>query len=289
MAERELTADGCFAILAKPERWTLICSALPIESQPVRNAAYNRWATTNSHRHTHREILFCFAGETLERFAGQNYHCHPGSVFLIDSNEEHAKGYPRNGKSFIHLWIAMGPDTGAFANIYHQRGGKAAEQRYAPMVLAQTECELLAHCWRVAQQPSPWISNAIRRAVLTSAVFAVVFRAIDNWHTAANSDGTLQRHQEAVAIIQRHIETHLDEAKHLDTLAHLSGYSKFHLSRIFKEVSGQTVHAFIDACRVKKAGDLIRRGVPRKIIAGTLGFSSPVAFSNWLHKTPSLL
>jgi hypothetical protein len=96
-------SDERFAIVAEPARWTLVSSALPIEQAPVEDPGYARWAAAHLDRHAHQEILFCLEGETFERFDGRDYRCRPGSVFLIDSREEHARGYPPEGGAFTHL------------------------------------------------------------------------------------------------------------------------------------------------------------------------------------------
>lgn len=272
-----------FPILSAPERWHFVCSALPIEEQAVSNAAYARWAEAHRDQHNHAEILFCLEGETYERFAGRDYRCRPGSVFLFDADEAHAKNYPQDGKSFTHLWIMVLAND-VIANVYCQRGEQSAEQRSTPMVLAKAECDLLARCWHLAKHPAAWMAPSLRRTVLYSAVFAIVFRAIDNWLTAPGGDDRGKRRQEIVAAVQRHIATHLSEAEDLDVLAHLSGYSKFHFSRIFKACTGETIHAFIDACRLRKSSELLKRGVLCKEVAAALGFSSPAAYSNWRRR-----
>jgi len=270
-------------ILARPEQWTVLCSALSSAEIPVRDVAYERWVGPNLHRHPYREILFALEGETLEHFSGRNYRCRPGSLFLIDVNEEHANGYPRGQSgSFTHLWI-MELGGGAAASVYSQRKGGTLEQRRTPMLLSQAECNLLTRCWNAAKQPAGWMSEDLRKAALRSAVFAVVFRMMDNWHAAVEGDSASRRHREIVQAVERHIEAHLEEAGNLDSLAHVSGYSKFHLARLFKEYSGQTVHRFVDACRTTRARELERSGSLRKEIAAALGFSCPAAFSNWMR------
>ena len=276
--------DEIFSIAAEPEHWKLVSSTLPIEDNPVLDAGYARWRERgNTHSHSFRELLFCFSGETFEHFAGRDYRCRPGSVFLFDAREAHASGYPKEGGSFVHLWI-VGLGGTAVANFYCQREGKPEEQRMMPMVLADAECRLLNRSWSGDETPMPWMTPAFRRTSLTSAIFAVILRAIEHWHAPPPADAAPLRCQEIVAAVKRHIEGHLADAETLDVLAHLSGYSKFHFSRMFKGCSGQTVHNFVDSCRMKKARELIQGGVPRKEIAGTLGFSCPAAFSNWLRK-----
>lgn len=269
--------------LTAPARWAFVSSALPIGSRPVSDTGYSRWAAGHLHHHPHREILFCLEGETLEHFAGRTYRCRPGSVFLIDAHEVHANGYPRNSGDFTHLWIAN-LAGGGLASVYTQRRRRALEQRHAPVLLPNAQCEHLVRCWESAKRPAPWQSVPVLHSALASAVFAIVFRVLEDWAGAPAADRALQRRREVIVAVRRHIEEHLKEAGSLDSLAHVSGYSKFHFARLFKECSGQTVHAFIDDCRARKVGELARCGALRKEMAAALGFSCPAAFSNWLRR-----
>lgn len=282
MTEPPSGPHGYLSLAAETSRWKLVCSALPIEQAPTRDAAYGRWADTHGHGHSQKEILFCFEGETFQRFDGRDYRCGSGTVFLIDSNEEHAVGYPPDGRSFAHLWL-IGLGTGVVANLYSQRRGKALEHARLPMAAAQAECDLLSRCWNDARHPASWMSHAILRTALASALFAVVFRALRTWESSPDGDAVSERRREVIAAVQRHIEAHLDQADSLDALAHLAGYSKFHFTRVFRECTGRTVHGFVDACRVTKVRELTRQGLPCKAIAAAVGFSCPAAFSNWLR------
>ncbi len=269
--------------LASPQSWRFVCSALPIEERPVRDPAYARWAKSHLDRHSHREILFCLAGETFEHFAGRDYRCRPGSVFLFDAGDIHAQGYPQDGRSFVHLWIMVLADD-VIATVYSQTGRQPVELRRAPLVLAKAERDLLDRCWRMVKHPPGWMPGALRRTTLFSAVFAIVLRAVDNWIAPPAADNAAQRRQAVVAAIQRHIETHLAEDEDLDALARVSGYSKFHFARMFKACTGQTVHGYVDGCRRTQAEALLRQGLRCKEVAVAIGFASPAAFSNWRRR-----
>lgn len=269
-----------FDVLASPAQWRLIGSALPIEARPERQAAYSRWAESHLERHAHREILFCLEGETYEHFNGQDYRCRPGSVFLFDAYEAHAVNYPRDGRAFTHLWIMI-LATDVTASVYGQRAGASGELQRTPMVLAQAERDWLIRCWQQVRQPPDWMSPALSRAALLAAVAALVFRAVDSWRSAPLDGDGARRRREIVAAVRRHIASHLAEANDLETLARLSGYSKFHFTRLFKACTGQTVHAYVDDCRRMRAATLLGEGLSCKAIAGQLGFASAAAFSNW--------
>ena len=283
MLKHSISRDRLLATVAGTDRWRLVCSALPHGNRPIRNENYSRWLKTHLHRHSQKEILFCLEGETIEHFAGHDYRCRPGTVFLIDANEEHAWGYPEHGRSFVHLWIT-GLETGSVAIFYGQYGRMDPELLRLPLASTRAECDLLARCWNTVKAPPAWMTRSIQRSLLTSALFPVVMRSITDALTPAAGEVAPQRRLEIITTVQRHIEAHLAEAEDLDTLAHLSGYSKFHFARLFKESSGQTVHGFVNSCRMRKAEELGRLGLPCKEISCSLGFSSPAAFSNWARK-----
>ncbi|WP_140919492.1 MDR efflux pump AcrAB transcriptional activator RobA [Limnobaculum xujianqingii] len=54
------------------------------------------------------------------------------------------------------------------------------------------------------------------------------------------------------------LENHLDQPLSLDNVAAKSGYSKWHLQRMFKEVTGQAIGSYIRARRLSKAAVALR-------------------------------
>lgn len=271
------------ALLVAPEHWQLVCSALPLIERPLQRAAYAHWADEHLHTHLHREILFCIEGDTCQRFEGRDYPCRPGTVFLFDADEAHAKDYPQDGSSFIHLWIMVLAND-AIASIYSQHNGQAVEPRNPPLVFDKGDRDALARAWCLVKAPPTWMPAELCRTALQTAVFSLIFRAMENWLSDTGEGGRARRHRDIVAAVQRHIETHLAEAENLDALAHISGYSKFHFVRLFKRYTGQTVHGFIDQCRLQRAQSLLDAGQPCKTVASELGFLSPAAFSNWRRR-----
>jgi AraC-like DNA-binding protein len=62
----------------------------------------------------------------------------------------------------------------------------------------------------------------------------------------------------AVSIMQRYILAHLDEEITLDDLAGAANYSKFHVIRIFKELTHLTPQAYVRAMRLTHAAESLR-------------------------------
>ncbi|NLN59087.1 MAG: helix-turn-helix transcriptional regulator, partial [Gammaproteobacteria bacterium] len=156
--------------------------------------------------------------------------------------------------------------------------------RRIPLLIAKNERDALDRIWRLVTVPPLWISTNLRRSLLVSVLLPIITRALDKWQGPVTVDSTLQHHQVIIDAIKRHIETNLPQGTDLDTLAHISGYSKYHFSRLFKRISGEKITAFIDRCRLNRVAEMRQAGAMQKEIAAALGFASPTAFANWQRK-----
>ncbi len=94
----------------------------------------------------------------------------------------------------------------------------------------------------------------------------------------------LSDEDEGAKRIIAYIDTNYDKRIGLDEIADDSGYSKFHLSRIFKKATGKTVIDYLTEVRIRKAKELLaitKESV--KNIAFRTGFSDPAYFA-WTFK-----
>jgi AraC family transcriptional regulator len=93
--------------------------------------------------------------------------------------------------------------------------------------------------------------------------------------------GTRIIYEQRIYRVQDYIGAHLDEELSLDNLAHISSFSSFHFHRIFKAVTGETVHDFIRRIRLEKSCSLLSLNPDMKItnIALDCGFSSSSSFA----------
>lgn len=89
------------------------------------------------------------------------------------------------------------------------------------------------------------------------------------------------------------LESHLDQPLALDNVAAKAGYSKWHLQRMFKEVTGNAIGAYIRARRLSKAAVALRlTSRPILDIALQYRFDSQQTFTRAFKKqfvqTPAL-
>ena len=89
------------------------------------------------------------------------------------------------------------------------------------------------------------------------------------------------------------IETHLDQPLLLDNVAAKSGYSKWHLQRMFRSTTGHALGSYIRERRLSQAAQALR-STPRPILDIALQFhfdSQPSfsrAFKKQFGKTPAV-
>ncbi|MBC8954616.1 helix-turn-helix domain-containing protein [Xenorhabdus sp. PB62.4] len=87
--------------------------------------------------------------------------------------------------------------------------------------------------------------------------------------------------------IVRWLESQLQRAEgiKIDAIAHKSGYSKWHLQRIFKELKGCTLGQYVRRRRLHEAARSLREdNLPILDIALQYGFSSQATFTRIFKK-----
>jgi AraC-like DNA-binding protein len=75
--------------------------------------------------------------------------------------------------------------------------------------------------------------------------------------TTPHRDDTAAAYQTAVERVIAHMKAHLDEELDLDRLAQIAAISKFHLVRVFDELTGTTPHHFLACLRMQRAKELL--------------------------------
>ncbi|WP_243140817.1 helix-turn-helix domain-containing protein [Candidatus Galacturonibacter soehngenii] len=90
----------------------------------------------------------------------------------------------------------------------------------------------------------------------------------------------MKKNYDIVEKVIHYMEENLDEELTLDTISKHVGYSKFHLNRIFTEVTGYTMHKFIQSRRLYLAArKLTTTTTPIAQIALEAGYHSQQAFT----------
>lgn len=84
---------------------------------------------------------------------------------------------------------------------------------------------------------------------------------------------------QSVYKVVHHIEMHYAKDLDLDSLAKLSGFSKYHFHRIFLSIVGENLNAFIRKVRLSKSTGKLANGLNVTEVAMQSGYETPASFA----------
>lgn len=269
------TSDEIAAHLAEMLRgggdWRLVSSAFGEEVQALPRAEHGQWSRRHSHAHPYREVLVPLAGESRFGWGGRVYPCRPGILFLCEGGESHDLQYPPPPRPLLHLWLSLSPGDCLGSVIW-------IGERLVPLWRVHVPSSA-NESWRRARQET---EPTVARQRVHAALYLVLARIADLARNPEAAGGSTR--EECVRIARRMLDQAHGCGLDLAALARAAGYSKFHFHRLFREQTGKTVHQYADERRRARAAELLARHLSGKEIAFELGFSSPSAFSRWLHR-----
>jgi AraC-like DNA-binding protein len=251
----------------------------------VKNRVHEQWLKTHSDRHPAREILLVFEGAALNSLGRRIFPATPGTIFLFDAYEEHDRAYPREMDKAVHLWLYFGQHR-IIARLLSISCGRV-EYRRKMLVLEDVElCDAVTKGWGGLKNSH---LDANLKRIKMKSLLSLLFLGLVEVDLAgedAECDG--ENHQmKIIQMVRQHISDTSGRGLTVDKLARIAGYSKFHFLRLFKKHAGQKVHDCINAARLMKIKEMLKKGCLQKEISGELGFSCPSAFSNWCRQRKS--
>lgn len=272
--------DESLEILLEPRAWRIVGSLLPREVEPVSNPRHRAWMAAHVDRHPAREVLIALKGRGVYGFRGEVYPCVPGTVFLFESYEPHDDYYAPGCPRMRHLWLYI-LENDLIARILDVEGGRILSASNPSVILSGTgAAALLIAAWNelAAASHHPAL---FRRAKTVAALNVLIARLVEEGYATRPKPAASDFAATVIATIRRHVERQAGRGVPLAEAARLAGYSKFHFLRLFKRHTGQTYHAYVDACRLTKARAMLDEGRRKKEIAEALGFSHASALLRW--------
>ena len=254
------------------------------EMEPIRDPRHARWMRRHTQRHRFRELLIGLSGTTLYGFKGNVYRISPGTVMLLDSDEEHDDQYPSFDPSCRHIWLHEPSKRGPYTVIWHcyevrsQRVRKASPPRRAVLPSATVFWE----SWDLLRaQPG----DPLLRGRFFAAFVAMILDVYEySTRRPPSTDAGEQDRRAMVAEIAAIIEQNLDGDLSLDHLARLAGYSKFHFLRLFQQYQGCSLKDYICQVKLGRAKELLRQGLKTVAISEQIGFANPSAFYRFFRQ-----
>ena len=276
-------SDAILQIFSKPDNWSIVSSwckpDIPEEIQPK----HAKWMRNNSHSHPHRELLMTLTGGGWQGYEGRIYQRRPGSIFFFDAFETHDFYAPEWTPDEDQLWISLLPQHISVC-MYSFTDGKIDSRRECRHVFTSDELGLNE---KILLMLKPDIANAspgMTRLHLTSFIGLLIGAIVHCGYLNQRREETENLQLRTVQAIQHHIESTAGNGVTVDSLVQLTGYSKFHFHRLFKQYTGLSIHTYIDECRHLRVEEMRAAGKSQKEISYRLGFSCPAAFAHWSQR-----
>ncbi len=273
-------------ILLTPATWRVLAPGAGFEAEPSFNPRARAFARTHRHSHPHVEIVITLSGEVVYGCFGGVYRLVPGTVAVFVPGDDHQVGFGPASRRADQLGVGVMKHKFVARRVVITNGRETPEDT---TIIAGHESDTgLNFATTIAHlcMPDGGVPSAVVRARVLALTGALTAAIVARGHGTGTVPGQAAETDRVIETIQEHLDATCGCNAKLDTLAEVSGFSKFHFMRLFQRRAGMTVHTYIDHCRRRKVSQLLKKGWSKKAIAAEIGFSCIQSFSRWSRQQP---
>lgn len=234
---------------------------------------------TDFHYHEFCKLLFLISGTGSYWAEGRHYQLQPGDVVLLGSRCVHKPEFAADAP-YERVIIYISPEflqhsstkdcallecfSGQFGHVYRPQ---ATVQQQLAKLIAALEQELSG--------------QEYGRILLSQGLLLRILVGIgrDLRQGCGISADPSHSADPRIAQIQAYIDGHLEEELTIDQIAEAMFLSKFHMMRLFRAHTGQSIHQYLQQRRLMQAREWIRQGMSATDAAFRCGFGSYSAFT----------
>ena len=223
-------------------------------------------ATHPQHVHDYYSICVVDRGEAEITCRGESYRVRPGSVILISPYEAHEEMCVSSGGWSLR---ALNPAPQTMRRVLGAGVDLEAVRFTSPVIHDGETADCLDRLFHQSAQAS---DGSITER-LTERVRSVLRRQL------CSIDATRDfRGQRAVEVARARILHSHRRMTSMTELAGITGMSRFHLSRIFRDATGLPPYQYFEQVRIARAKVTLRQGYSLSEVAMGLGFSDQSHF-----------
>jgi len=234
------------------------------------------------HYHEFDKLVFFLGGKVTYAVEGVTYYLKPGDILLVQHNMIHRPMIdPSEPYERVVLWLSR---------TWMERCGSAEEPldrcfeivRETGFHLIRTEGERRAEYAAMvrrleeAQQSEEFGSGRMADTTCQQILIMVTRDVLRTGGIRAEQGS--YRTDPKIEEVWRFIATHPAEDLSVDALAGRFYLNRHYLMHRFKEITGSTLHQYVNQKRIQLAGDLIRKGMPVMKAAESAGFTEYSTF-----------
>lgn len=239
------------------------------------------------HWHQHIEFLYFKSGKAMIECNSKPLEVQTGDLIVVNSND-------------LHHGLSLSEDLSYYVMIcdlalLHSHSADTVETKFMTPIAKN---EILFQN-KISHDPD--INTSLHRIIeeckhktygfelavkmqLYNLLTLLIRRYIDRF-LSSNDQTTRIKNRERFTPIFRYIDKKYKEPISVTLLADIAGLSRFHFSRLFKEVTGKTVPEYVNMIRLSKSEYLLRNSsMTISEIAHATGFNDIYYFSRAFKK-----
>ncbi len=243
------------------------------------------------HYHEFCKLLLLRSGSGGYSVEGQRYSLESGDIVLIGSRCVHRPEFEK-GVPYERTIIYISPEflqqqSDRECNLMDCFSGKHGH------VLRLSEPRRRS-LFAIADELEKELSgNAYGRVILSNGLLLRLL--VETGRSLQHPDGNvpcpMQPHSSRVLEILRYLDAHLTEDITIDALAERFYLSKYHMMRLFRRETGDSIHSYLSHRRLLYARDLIAQGISATEACFRCGWHSyssfTRAYSKYFGSTPT--
>ena len=262
-----------------------------VEFQP--NSSLRLWYNNtmlpyDPHWHGAYEMIVPIEGNYLVTVSGQPYELAPGDMFLIPSGEPHSLKAPSRGGRFIFLF--------EFDQILAIKGASYLASCMAkPLLINRSTCPsiYIEEAELFSQICQEYLHDDSLRDISIYSRLLTLFLNFGQQRLCAEGSPAMtqlphssqRNYAERFGAVFTYLDRHFAEDLTLEDVAAVAGFSKFHFSRTFKQLSGCNFYEYLCHRRIKSSEALLMKpDLSISQIALQSGFSSVSTFNRTFKK-----
>lgn len=200
-----------------------------------------------------------------------------GSIAVINPGKLHA-GHAAD--EYGYRYRMLYPHPRILQGIAEELSGRSCGVPYFPnpVIYDKALARRLALMHRTLEDTTTPLLT--RQSVLVATLGQMIHR-----HAVAPPQAERVGHERyAIRQARAYLEAHFCEPVSLDTLAAVSGLSRFHLCRVFAKEVGMPPHQYLLQIRLRRAKALLRQGATIAAAAFETGFADQSHLTRWFQK-----
>ena len=218
-------------------------------------------------RHPRCEILCQFSGSSHYFLNGEDLVLSAGDCCLISPWIPHQNGFRQNDSEGEQLWLHAHQMT--FGIVHHDADGSF---RYVTKGRLPQEYTVL-----LKRQENEYRNDHDTERI--RVFFSLLLKELElELKRPDRSEPGIADNLQHIIRSRNGVNCSLAE------LERRTGYSRSHISHLFRQTCGMTIGTYINMVRLDFTREALAYGMTQKEISGELGFSSPAAFWQWYRK-----